>query len=203
MTLPNVLTLSRFVMAAILMALLFAGFAFSKTLALVVFVVAALTDWLDGKLARTVYGVTPFGALLDPLADKVLVCAALVSFVELRLPGAAHPIVPAWIAVLILSREFLVTGLRVLAGQQGRDIPAGAWGKHKTIWQLVTIITVLSGLALQQDVLPRLAPQTVESFDRFFAWAAYAMALAVAAITVVSGAIYFREHRDLFDRHMG
>lgn len=203
MTVPNALTLSRFFMAAVLMALLYLEFPFSKTLALTVFVIAALTDWLDGRLARNVYGVTPFGSLLDPLADKVLVCAALVSFVEIRVPGATRPIIPAWIAVLILSREFLVTGLRVLAGQQGRHIPAGAWGKHKTIWQLVVIIAVLSGLVLQQDILPRVAPGVLDVFSHYFAATAYVLALGMATITVISGAVYFREHRDLFDAHMG
>ena len=197
MNLPNALTLSRFVMAGIMIALLFSPFAFSATGALLVFGIAALTDWLDGRLARGSYGVTALGQLLDPLADKVLVCAALVSFVEIRLPGARHPLIPAWIVVLILAREFMVTGLRVLAVRGGRDISAGPWGKQKTIWQLVAIIAMLLGLAIQRDLLPCFAPGWVEPFDLWFAPAAYIMALAVAAITVVSGLVYFHQHRDL------
>ena len=198
MTPPDALTISRFFLAGIMMACLFTAVPFGKTLALVVFVVAAITDALDGRLARRVYGTTAFGSLLDPLADKVLVCAAFVSFVEIRLPGAAHPLVPAWITVLILAREFLVTGLRVLAGSRGRMMPAGAWGKQKTIWQLVVIIAVLAGLALQADLLPRWAPGFVDRFTSAFTMAAYVMALAVAGITVLSGAVYFHQHRDLF-----
>lgn len=197
MNLPNALTLSRFVMAGIMIALLFASIPFGATFALLVFIFAALTDWLDGHLARGSYGITALGQLLDPLADKVLVCAALVSFVEIRLPGARHPLIPAWIVVLILAREFMVTGLRVLAVRGGRDISAGPWGKQKTIWQIVAIIAMLVGLAIQRDLLPYFAPEWVDPFDLWFARAAYVMALAVAAITVASGAIYFHQHRDL------
>jgi CDP-diacylglycerol--glycerol-3-phosphate 3-phosphatidyltransferase len=197
MNLPNALTLSRFFMAGIMIALLFASMPFGATCALLVFGLAALTDWLDGHLARKFYGITALGQLLDPLADKVLVCAALVSFVEIRLPGARHPLIPAWIVVLILAREFMVTGLRVLAVRGGRDISAGPWGKQKTIWQIVAIIAMLLGLAIQRDLLPYFAPEWVDPFDLWFARAAYVMALAVAAITVASGAIYFHQHRDL------
>ena len=199
MTPPDALTISRFLLAGLIMGFLFAAVPFGKTLALVVFVAAAITDALDGWLARRFYGTTAFGSLLDPLADKVLVCAAFVSFVQIRLPGAAYSLVPAWITVLILAREFLVTGLRVLAASGGRIMPANAWGKQKTIWQLVVIIAVLVGLSLQEDLLPRWAPAHVAAFTSAFATAAYVMALAVAAITVMSGAVYFHHHRALFD----
>lgn len=197
MNLPNALTLSRFVMAAIMMALLFVTIPFGATAALLVFGLAGLTDWLDGRLARGSYGVTSMGQLLDPLADKVLVCAALVSFVEIRLPGAKHPLIPAWIVVLILAREFMVTGLRVLAVRGGRDISAGPWGKQKTLWQIIAITAMLLGLAIQRDLLPCFAPHWVDPFDQWFAPAAYWMALAVAVLTVASGAVYFHQHRDL------
>ena len=197
MNVPNALTLSRFFLTAIMMSLLFAPIPFARTMALVVFVVAGITDALDGRLARNVYGVTAFGELLDPLADKVLVCAAFVSFVEIRIPGGGHPLVPAWIAVVIIAREFLVTGLRVLAGNKGQHIPAGIWGKHKTIWQIVAISTMLLGLAIEQDLLPRVAPGAIPRFDFYFAWTAYILAIVVALITVVSGTIYVHQHRDL------
>ena len=197
MNVPNTLTLSRFFLTAIMMAFLFAHFPFARTMALIVFVVAGITDALDGRLARTVYGVTAFGELLDPLADKVLVCAAFVSFVEIRIPGGGHPLVPAWIAVTIIAREFLVTGLRVLAGTKGQNISAGIWGKHKTVWQIVAISTMLIGLALEQDLLPRVAPDAIPRFDFFFAWTAYLLAIGVALITVVSGTVYIYQHRDL------
>lgn len=195
MTLPNTLTVSRFFMAGVMMLFLFAGIPWGASLALVTFGIAALTDALDGRLARSVYGTTSFGALLDPLADKVLVCAAFVSFVQLGL-------VPAWIVVLILSREFLVTGLRVLAARQGRSIAAGVWGKHKTIWQIIVIVALLIGHAAQQDLLPLVAPDLTETLTARLPGIAYFIALVAAIVTVISGAIYFHQHRDLLAEHL-
>jgi len=150
---PNILTLSRLVLAVVMMVLLSVAFPFASTLALLVFIVAGITDYLDGYLARHVYGVTSFGSLMDPLTDKVLVCAAFVSFVELR-------VTPAWIVVIIISREFLVTGLRLLAASKGEVISAGKWGKHKTIWQIVAISTILLGMAIRNDLLRSAAPSS-------------------------------------------
>lgn len=195
MNLPNALTFSRFLLSGALMAGLFMTFPFARTAALLAFAAAAATDALDGHLARRRYGVTPLGTLMDPLADKVLVTAAFVSFVELRL-------VPAWIVVLILAREFLVTGLRVLAGQQGRSIAAGTWGKHKTAWQLVVIALLLAGLVFRDDVLPRWPVVAPEVAAPYFQAAAYVLAAGAAAITVVSGAVYFRRHADLIAPHL-
>lgn len=196
MNLPNALTLSRFAMATVMMALLASSFPFARTLALVVFALSALTDAFDGHLARTRYGVTPFGELMDPLADKVLVCAAFVSLVEIPAPGSTHPLVPAWVVVLIVSREFLVTGLRLLAAGEQRTIPAGKWGKHKTIWQMVALSLLLLGLALIQDILPAMRVRAV-GLEHAFPMIAYVLVLATAAITALSGAFYFLEHRDL------
>ena len=196
MNLPNALTLGRFVMTAIMMILLASTFPFARTLALLVFGLAALTDAFDGHLARTRYGVTPFGELMDPLADKVLVCAAFVALVEIPAPGTARPLVPAWAVVLMISREFLVTGLRLLAAGEGRRIPAGPWGKHKTIWQMVTLTILLLGLALLEDILPALNISS-RRWVPFFTPVAYLLVIATAAITALSGVLYFRDHRDL------
>jgi CDP-diacylglycerol--glycerol-3-phosphate 3-phosphatidyltransferase len=193
---PNALTLSRFFMAGLLMICLSVDFPFARTLALLVFVVAGITDAFDGWLARAKYGVTPFGALMDPLADKVLVCAAFISFVEIPVPGLARPLVPAWVVVLIISREFLVTGLRLLAAGGGRLVSAGVWGKQKTIWQMIVIGLILAGLAAVEDLFPVWRVPVVGWAD-FFAPAAYLLSVAVAAITAISGAMYFYEHRDL------
>lgn len=194
MNVPNILTLSRLFMAAILMALLTVSFPFAKSLALLLFILAGITDYLDGHLARTVYGVTSFGKLMDPLTDKVIVCAAFVSFVELGL-------VPAWMVVLIISREFLVTGLRLLASTKGKIISAGQWGKHKTIWQIVAISTLLLGLAIRHDVL---GPQheIIARFDFAFGYISLGVGAAVVLITVTSGTMYFIEHMELIKQHM-
>ena len=195
MNLPNMLTLSRLGMAAILIALLSLSFPFFKTLALVVFVIAGITDFFDGYLARNVYGVTSFGRLMDPLTDKVLVCAAFICFVDLG-------IVPAWIVIIIVAREFMVTGLRLLAASKGKIISAGQWGKHKTVWQIVAIIVILLGLALQNDVLRTANEELMSDFNYAFKYIAWGVSVAVAAITATSGALYFSEHKELITRNL-
>ena len=192
MNLPNWLTVSRLVLAAVLMFLLAVSFPMARTLALLVFVVAAVTDYLDGYLARNGWGVTAFGRLMDPLTDKVLVCAAFVSFVELRL-------VPAWMVVLIIAREFLVTGLRLLAVHRGALISAGRWGKHKTVWQISAIIALLLGLAVRSDLLGGASAATLHAYDQAFSALSYTVCVLVLAITLFSGGLYFYEHRDLID----
>jgi CDP-diacylglycerol--glycerol-3-phosphate 3-phosphatidyltransferase len=173
-----------------MMILLSVNFPFASSLALLVFVVAGITDYLDGYLARNVYGVTLFGQLMDPLTDKVLVCAAFVSFVELK-------ITPAWIVVIIISREFLVTGLRLLAANKGEVIAAGKWGKHKTIWQIVAIAALLLGLAIRNDLLPDADAQLLENYDLCFGYISLAVSASVAFITMASGLFYFMEHRNI------
>lgn len=202
MNLPNTLTLSRLVLALVIMVLLASEWAWAKVIALLLFGVAGFTDYLDGRLARQVYGSSAFGKLMDPLADKILVCAVFVSLVGMRLTYRPDcSLVPAWIAVVIISREFLVTGLRLLAAGQGTIISAGNWGKHKTIWQIVAIVALLLGLAARELVVAR-APDSLYAFDVVFTWAAWCISLAVAVITVLSGAMYFKEHRDLISRQL-
>ena len=197
MNVPNGLTVGRLGLTVLLLVLLSLPelIPFARSLALVVFGVAGLTDYLDGRLARTVYGETAFGRLMDPLADKVLVCAAFVSF-------AAIGLVPAFIVVVIISREFLVTGLRLLAIEQGLLISAGKWGKHKTIWQIVAIFFILAGMALRHDILGGMDPVWLACYDVWFGRATVGMAAAVALITVLSGYLYFKENREVLSRHM-
>jgi CDP-diacylglycerol--glycerol-3-phosphate 3-phosphatidyltransferase len=197
MNFPNKITVCRIGLTFVMVGFLTATMPFGKTLALVTFGLAGLTDWLDGMLARRSGQVSVFGQLMDPLADKVLVSAAFVSFV------AIHQIVPAWIAIAIVSREFLITGLRLLGGQRGRVLAAGNWGKHKMIWQTVTIVIIMLGLALQEDVLPLILQgdehaMVMEVFTLYFTKTAMFLSLGVGALTVVSGAIYLWESRDLY-----
>ena len=196
MNLSNKLTLSRFGMAFIMVIFFTVPMPFGKTLALFVFVVAALTDYWDGHLARTSCGVTSFGQFMDPLADKTLVCAAFISFV------AADQIVPAWIVTIIVTREFMVTGLRLIAANQGRIIPAERWGKHKTIWQIVVIAVIIFGLALQDDILPlllrgdALQNYLTSFFNSIFHCVTISIAGLVTLLTVISGTIYFWRCKD-------
>ena len=137
MNLPNQLTMLRLILAFVFLAVLSVSeFPSSSTIALFVFVVAAISDFLDGYLARKNNQVTNFGKLMDPLADKILMCAGFVMLITLR-----H--IPAWIVVVILSREFLVTGLRLLASAEGKVLAAESLGKYKTIFQIVTVIYFL------------------------------------------------------------
>lgn len=173
---PNILTLSRFGMAGLLMICLSVSFPGAGIVALIVFILAALTDALDGHLARTVYGCTDFGKLMDPLADKVLTAAAFIGFVELN-------IIPAWMVTLILAREFMVTGLRLIAADKGIVLAAGIWGKHKTIWQMVFIsIVLLLGCF-----------QPLENVHIWFWWGG----LFVTALSVWSGWHYFQQNMNL------
>jgi CDP-diacylglycerol---glycerol-3-phosphate 3-phosphatidyltransferase len=169
---------------------------FGKTIGLVVFILAAVTDFLDGHLARRMSTVTAFGQLMDPLVDKVLIGAAFISFV------AMHQIVPAWIVIIILTREFMVTGLRLLAANRGQIIPASRWGKHKAAWQMVIIIVILIGCSLREDLLPLwLHGDALETFldvyNRYFRYVTFWLSAIVAVFTVISGTIYFWQCRHL------
>ena len=210
MQIPNILTMSRFFLAAGIMALLAIDMQFFKSFALLLFIVGGITDYLDGYLARNVYGVSSFGKLMDPLADKVMVCACFVGFVEIQIPiktlGSGDIItaslVPAWIVVIIITREFMVTGLRLLAANKGRTISAGKWGKHKTVWQIIAIVVILLGLAIRSDILRGTDALVSGTFEFGLRWTALTLSVAVALITVASGVKYISEHSDLVTRNM-
>ena len=200
MNLPNKITVGRIGLTFLMAGFLTSGIPYGKTLALVTFGLAGLSDWLDGMLARRLNKITIFGQLMDPLADKILVCAAFVSFV------AINQIVPAWIVITIISREFVVTGLRLLASQRGRVLPAGPWGKHKMIWQTITIVVIMLGLALQDEILPVFLgvgehARFIAEYKIYFTNTAMFLSHAVAALTAISGVIYLWDGRDLYMEH--
>lgn len=207
MNLPNTLTVSRLFAAIVVMLAMALPIPFATTLAFVVFVVASITDYWDGRLARTHYGVTTFGKLMDPLADKVLVCAALVSFVGIRLPNEPdYSLVPAWVVVVIIAREFAVTGLRLLAASvsQRRIISAGSWGKLKTVWQMTAIIATFILLAARTDLLPylSLSESILQKYDAAFVITSWILSTLVVIVTLVSGWKYFADHLDLVTAEM-
>ena len=138
MNLPNRLTLSRILLIPIFLLFLMTDFAgeYSKYIAAFVFIIASLTDLLDGKLARMNNMVTNFGKFMDPLADKLLVCAALIAFIQLEY-------LPAWIVIIIISREFIISGFRLVASDNGIVIAASNWGKFKTTFQMIMIILLI------------------------------------------------------------
>lgn len=136
MNLANKLTISRIILIPIFMTVLLIKIPFGKYIAAAIFIIAASTDGLDGYIARKRKEVTNFGKLMDPLADKLLVSAALISLVELKE-------IPGWIAVVIIGREFFVTGLRAIASSEGVVIAASKLGKIKTVTQIVAISAYL------------------------------------------------------------
>ena len=204
---PNTLTVSRLVAAGIVMLAMAIPLPFSSTFAFAVFVVASITDYWDGKLARTRFGVTAFGKLMDPLADKVLVCSALVGFVGIRLEyEPSYSLVPAWVVVVIIAREFAVTGLRLLVAstEQRRILSAGSWGKLKTVWQMVAIIATFVLLAAREDIFPylNLSQQILRQYDAAFVITSWILSTGVVIVTVASGWKYFADHWDLVTAEM-
>ena len=119
------------------------SWSWGYTAGLALFVAASITDYFDGVIARRRNLVTEFGKLMDPVADKVLMAAAFICLIP------EHAI-PAWAAIVIISREFLITGLRLLAANKGQVLPADKLGKHKTVWQMTTVIYFLLLLALSE-----------------------------------------------------
>ena len=169
---PNILTLTRVALIPVLAAVLLSTLQNSDLLAAIVFVIASATDALDGWLARRRHEVTQFGKLMDPLADKLLITAALVSLVALyRLD--------AWVAMVIISREFAVTGLRMLALEKGEVISASVWGKLKTTTQVAMVLALIW-------------------VDRPAPWVDI-LIYATVAITVLSGVDYFVRLRKLLE----
>ncbi|MBU6302980.1 MAG: CDP-diacylglycerol--glycerol-3-phosphate 3-phosphatidyltransferase [Verrucomicrobia bacterium] len=151
MNLPNQLTVARLGLTGLFVFLLSEErIPHGKTLALLTFGIAAFTDFLDGYLARKHSLITNFGKLMDPLADKILMASGFVMLVGLGL-------IEAWMVVAILSREFLVTGLRLLATAQGKVLAAENLGKHKTAWQIITLLYFLAYLASAEPLLSPVA----------------------------------------------
>ena len=136
MNLANKITIFRVFLVPVFMLVLYSDVKYSTYLAAGVFIIASLTDTLDGYIARSRNMITNFGKFIDPLADKVLVSAALISLVELG-------VVPGWVVVAIIAREFTITGFRVIAASEGITIAASPLGKIKTITQLIAIISLL------------------------------------------------------------
>ncbi|HHT90298.1 MAG: CDP-diacylglycerol--glycerol-3-phosphate 3-phosphatidyltransferase [Bacillota bacterium] len=172
MNLPNLVTLSRIVLVPVFTYTCLAYPPGRNLLAAFVFLVASLTDLVDGHLARSRKEITRFGQLIDPIADKLLITAALLALIQL---GE----VSTWAALIILAREFSVSGLRMLASVDGQVIAASRWGKLKTITQIVAIMGFLLGIS----------------------WAPWLMWVAVM-MTILSGVDYFRKAQDVLKSSM-
>ena len=189
MNLPNKLTLARCIMTPVFLALLLIRFPYHYAAALVVFIVASLTDFADGKIARSRGLVTNLGKFLDPLADKALTTAAFVGFLAV-IPSRTLP----WALFLILAREFAVTSVRLLAAKDGVVVAASFAGKLKTVMQMVSIIYMLTFLQVKN--IPAL-----QEIPGFIKWGGYFGMLLIwisVIATVVSGIQYVWELRRYF-----
>lgn len=191
MNLPNRLTLMRIGAAFIFMIFLFADNLYAKYLALFLFTGAVLTDIYDGRLARRKGIVTNFGKLMDPLADKILIVSAFVSFVGLK-----EIYIPAWTVIIIISREFAITGLRLLAASQGEILAAEKGGKHKTASQMVAIFTILTFICLRGTAI-RFFDFWTESMDKWFQLSLLHLMYITVILTVISGSLYLYRNRHL------
>ena len=138
MNLPNKLTLFRVVLIPFFVFFLLAPYfeGYGNYIAVAIFIVASITDFLDGKIARKYNLVTNFGKFMDPLADKLLVCSALICLIQLEL-------IPAWVVIIIIAREFIISGFRLVASDNGVLIAASYWGKFKTAFQMLTVIVLI------------------------------------------------------------
>ena len=148
MNLPNKLTIFRVILIPFFVFFMLAPFfeGYGNYIALAIFCVASLTDRLDGKIARKRNLVTNFGKFMDPLADKLLVCSALICLIELNL-------IPSWIVIIIIAREFIIIGFRLVASDNGVVIAASYWGKFKTVSQMFMVIVMVFNYSLRNEIL--------------------------------------------------
>jgi len=185
MNLPNTLTLLRLGLTALLVVSLSVQYPTHFAIALLVFLLASLTDYLDGVIARKWNLITDFGKLMDPLADKVLTASAFICLIP-------YQALPAWAVIIIISREFLITGLRLLASSKGVILPAEKLGKHKTAWQMITIVFFLALLALRD-----LPVDKSPIVDWLWTHGGAFLVTVTVALTVFSGSAYLWKNRAL------
>ena len=171
MNLPNKLTLLRIIMIPVFVVLLYLDFPFNNLVALAVFILASITDTLDGYIARKYNLITDFGKFMDPIADKLLVTAAMLVFVDWHM-------MPAWVVIVVVAREVIVSALRLVAANNGRVIAAGWSGKVKTASTMVCICIMLLGL-----------PQ----------WVNAVCSAVILVTTAYSGIEYLVKNKDVLD----
>jgi len=206
--LPNKLTVSRFLLTGVFLWAVFSRSPVNDTIALVLFCVAAFTDFLDGEIARRRNLITNFGALMDPLADKILTCSAFIALVERHMKSMTHGDLPvvfhlgeypvyakveAWMVVIIVARELAITGLRLLAASKNVVLAAERYGKHKTISQIAAIIALLI-----MDAYVEWWPWLRDLFRPWTPTFALVMLWLTVILTLASGVIYLWKNRGIY-----
>lgn len=189
MNLPNKLTISRIFLTFLFMYFLFAHWTAARYLAFITFAVACWTDYYDGYIARREKQITDFGKLMDPIADKILVLAAFLAFVELKL-------IPAWTVVVIVAREVTITSLRIFALGRGTVLQAEEAGKHKTVSQIVAIFTILTFLILKDTA--KFFLFWSGTTERWFLDLIFVLMVITVVLTLSSGISFLLRNRRMF-----
>ena len=185
---PNKLTLFRIVLVPFFMAtLLIDSIPYNYLISLLIFLMASITDMLDGKIARKTGSITDFGKFADPLADKLLVMSTFICFIELGISNSV-------VAMVILARELIITSIRLIGASKNKVIAANRWGKVKTVSQIVTILVVL----FSQYVLELFSTEPISfELSNIFSIINNTLIFITVALTVVSGIVYIYENRNL------
>jgi len=192
MNLPNKLTVSRFVLTVAFLAVMYSRLWFHETVALALFIAGGVSDFLDGHIARRNKLITNFGILMDPLADKIMVCSAFIAFVGLKW-------ISAWMVVVIVARELAITGLRLLAASKSVVLAAEGYGKHKTISQIVAIISILVLASYEQWGAPgRILFGTPVFGGPWLKWFTEISVWVAVGLTFISGWVYLWRNRALY-----
>ena len=190
MNLPNKLTMLRIILTPVFLAVLYWGFPGADYVALAIFIIASLTDLLDGKIARKYHLVTDFGKFADPLADKILVVAAMLWFVECGR-------MPAWMVMIVITREFAVSGLRMIASDNGRVIAAGWSGKVKTASTMVCIVVMLLMGPVLESYVQALTSFSAPFPPAYIVWIDPLCGWIITLTTLYSGVEYFVKNKDV------
>jgi CDP-diacylglycerol--glycerol-3-phosphate 3-phosphatidyltransferase len=191
MNLPNKLTLLRIALTIVFLFFLFAHGVVYKVLALIVFAIAAFTDFLDGHIAKKQGLISDFGKFMDPIADKILVLTAFLAFVEMGL-------VAAWMVIVIIFRESIITGLRLMALRKNTFIEATFAGKHKTASQMFAIFMILIFIILRE--IGYSLEFWTPKFQYFFEITIFCLMFITVALTLISGAAIFTRNKDILER---
>lgn len=186
MNLPNKITLSRIVLTFVFMFLLFCRGIVAKYLALFIFILASLTDFFDGRIARRKKLENDFGRLMDPIADKILILGAFLAFVEMK-------IIPAWMVIVIIFRELVITGLRLNAARRGKVLSASLAGKHKTVSQMVAIISILIFLIIKESM----QQLWTGVWETWFRCCVFYLILVTVVFTLISGLSYLIRNKSI------
>jgi len=191
MNLANQLTISRIFLTFVFMIFLFSGGVAAKVMALFTFLLASFTDFLDGFIAKSRNMTSDFGKLMDPIADKILVLAAFLAFVEMK-------IVPAWMVLVIVLREVTVTGLRIAALGQRKVIAADDGGKHKMVSQILSILAILVFIILREAGARGKLNFWTPGIENGYKDAIFFLMSITVLLTIISGASYLLKNREVW-----